>query len=113
MSGRFARPQAGDVLRIDARASVQFRGDRAFAFRVTTVPEWATYDGWIWLAGYVLDERGAATERRELFVQLAGLRRLAPPRRPGVPARTPAADRHPAIRRANTAKRFSPPGGAI
>lgn len=104
MSGRFVRPRAGDVLRIDERASVQYRGDRALTFRVTSVPEWDTYAGWIWLAGYVLNERGTATERREVFVQLAGLRRLAPPRRPGVPARTPATDRQAAIRRANPAR---------
>lgn len=105
------RPQAGDVLRIDERASVQFRGDRGLVFRVTSVPEWDTYDGWIWLTGYVLDERGTATQRREVFVQLAGLRRLVPPPRLGAPIRTPVADRQAAIRRANTARRFSQSGG--
>lgn len=94
MSGVFVRPQPGDVLRIDERVSVQFRGDRALVFRVTAVPGWDTYDGWIWLAGYVLDQRGEATERREVFVQLAGPRRLTPHhRRPGAPIRTPGADR--------------------
>lgn len=111
MSGLFVRPQPGDVLRIDERASVQFRGERALVFRVTVVPDWDTYDGWIWLTGYVLGERGKATERREVFVQLDGLRRLTPPRRPGAPTRTPGADRSVAARRTNTGVRFREPAG--
>lgn len=94
VSGIFVRPQPGDVLRIDERASVQFRGDRALVFRVTAVPDRDTYDGWIWLAGYVLDQRGEAIERREVFVQLAGLRRLTPPRRLD-PSRQPSLPTRP------------------
>lgn len=111
MSRTSARPLVGDVLRIDERASVQFRGDRALLFRVTSVPEWDTYDGWIWLTGYVLDERGTATERREVFVQLAGLRRLVPPRRPSAQPRTSAADRQLPARRANAGRGFGVPAG--
>ncbi|MFD0819345.1 hypothetical protein [Micromonospora zhanjiangensis] len=32
-----------------------------------------TYDGWVWLTGYELDAEGNAVERREVYVQLAGL----------------------------------------
>jgi hypothetical protein len=32
-----------------------------------------TYRGWAWLTGYQLDDRGNAVEKREIFVQLAGL----------------------------------------
>ncbi|MGR6320463.1 hypothetical protein Q2K19_23525 [Micromonospora soli] len=69
------RPQPGDLLRIDGRASVQFAGDRALTFRVVAVCPRPTYTGWVWLTGYVIDRRGQAVDRREVFVQLAGLRR--------------------------------------
>lgn len=82
------RPRPGDVLRIDGQASVQFRDDRALVLRVTAVSDQDTYAGWIWLTGYVLDQYGAATDRREVFVQLAGLRWLKEPSRLGAPART-------------------------
>ncbi|WP_433341995.1 hypothetical protein [Micromonospora sp. CA-111912] len=73
------RPSPGDLLTIDGRASVQFAGDRALTFRVVSVPDQPTYHGWIWLTGYVLDRRGLATAKRELYVQLAGLRPALPP----------------------------------
>nr|WP_084212941.1 hypothetical protein [Micromonospora purpureochromogenes] len=73
------RPQPGDLLRVDGRASVQFGGDRALTFRVVSVGAEVTHMGWIWLTGYVLDPRGAATAKREIFVQLAGLRRAGEP----------------------------------
>ncbi|GAA3755068.1 hypothetical protein [Micromonospora maritima] len=77
-------PQPGDVLRIDGHASVQFGGDRALTLRVVSVGPELTYTGWVWLTGYVIDRRGVATARREIFVQLAGLRRVeAPARRAG------------------------------
>ncbi|MEU0548208.1 hypothetical protein [Micromonospora sp. NPDC005979] len=69
-----ARPCPGDLLVVDGRASVQFAGDRALTFRVVSVSTQPTYDGWVWLTGYVLDRRGDATVKREIFVQLAGLR---------------------------------------
>lgn len=69
-----ARPSPGDLLVIDGRASVQFSGDRALTFRVVSVSNQPTYEGWVWLTGYVLDRRGDATVKREVFVQLAGLR---------------------------------------
>ncbi|RKR92226.1 hypothetical protein BDK92_6662 [Micromonospora pisi] len=67
-------PRPGDVLVIDERASVQFAGDRALIVRLITRAREPTCDGWIWLTGYVLDQRGRATEKRELYVQVAGLR---------------------------------------
>ncbi|MDG4791542.1 hypothetical protein O7626_37570 [Micromonospora sp. WMMD1102] len=74
-------PRPGDLLRIDGRASVQFAGERALVFRVLSVDPRPTYHGWVWLSGYVLDRRGDAVDKREVFVHLAGLRRLVP-RRP-------------------------------
>ena len=44
-------PEPGDVLRVGAQASVQFRGDSAITLRVTVVSKQATYDGWVWLTG--------------------------------------------------------------
>ncbi|MEU2614521.1 hypothetical protein ABZ570_23500 [Micromonospora sp. NPDC007271] len=70
------RPEPGDLLRIDGRASVQFAGDRALTFRVVSVCDRPTYAGWVWLTGYVLNRRGNATTKREIYVQLAGLRRV-------------------------------------
>ncbi|MFC8846801.1 MULTISPECIES: hypothetical protein [unclassified Micromonospora] len=78
------RPTPGDLLIVDGRASVQFAGDRAVTFRVVSVPDLPTYHGWIWLAGYVIDRRGLATAKREIYVQVAALR-PAVPARVGVP----------------------------
>ncbi|MEU1394590.1 hypothetical protein ABZ403_00605 [Micromonospora zamorensis] len=81
-----ARPSPGDLLVIDGRASVQFTGDRALTFRVVSVCDRPTYEGWVWLTGYVLNRRGNATTKREIYVQLAGLRpalALAAPTRRG------------------------------
>ncbi|WFE36009.1 hypothetical protein [Micromonospora sp. WMMD975] len=75
-------PQPGDLLRIDGRASVQFGGDRALTFRVVSVGPELTHLGWLWLTGYVVDRRGLATAKREVFVQLAGLRPAAAPAYP-------------------------------
>ncbi|MEV4758596.1 hypothetical protein AB0J86_26315 [Micromonospora sp. NPDC049559] len=66
--------QPGDVVVVDGRASVQFADDRAIVLRIVRVPDWETYHGWCWLTGYVLDRRGDAVERRDVFVQPAGLR---------------------------------------
>lgn len=68
------RPQTGDLLRIDGRASVQFAGNRSLTFRVVSVCDRPTYAGWVWLTGYVINRRGQATAKREVYVQLAGLR---------------------------------------
>ncbi|WP_433689104.1 hypothetical protein ACQP0I_14895 [Micromonospora carbonacea] len=92
------RPAPGDLLTVDGHASVQFTGDRAVTFRVVSVPDLPTYHGWIWLAGYVLDQRDLATARREIYVQLAGLRPAAPATA-AVPRRPPS---RPAQRSAST-----------
>ncbi|WBB79205.1 hypothetical protein O7606_23995 [Micromonospora sp. WMMD882] len=64
----------GDLVRVDGCASVQFGGDCALTLRVVAVlRDRPTFDGWIWLAGYALDDDGLATAKRELFVQVAGL----------------------------------------
>ncbi|MGC4878372.1 hypothetical protein ACLQ26_19200 [Micromonospora sp. DT43] len=78
------RPSPSDLLVIDGHASVQFAGDRAMTFRVASVSDQPTYQGWVWLTGYVLNRRGDATAKREIFVQLAGLR---PSPVPAAPAR--------------------------
>lgn len=71
-------PKPGDVLHVDSDASVQFSGDRALIFRVIKVCDRPTYDGWVWLTGYSLDRAGNAVDRREIFVQRAGLRMITP-----------------------------------
>ncbi|WP_229067386.1 hypothetical protein [Actinoplanes sp. DH11] len=66
----------GDVVRVGAEASVQFSGDRALTFRVIRVDPRVTYDGWIWLEGYVLGPAGNAVQRRRIFVRQDGLYKL-------------------------------------
>lgn len=66
-------PAAGQVLRVGADASIQFSGNRALTFRVIRVDSRPTYDGWLWLEGYVLDALGNAIERRKIFVRRDGL----------------------------------------
>nr|MDT0657260.1 hypothetical protein [Micromonospora sp. DSM 115978] len=68
------RPEPGDVVIVGAAASVQFAGGRGFLFRVIRVDGQRTYRGWVWLAGFVINRDGVALEKREIFVQRAGLR---------------------------------------
>lgn len=68
-------PQPGDVLLVDGAASVQFEGERALTFRVIRVDPRITYDGWLWIDGYVLGPTGEAVDRRIIFVRRDGLRR--------------------------------------
>jgi hypothetical protein len=92
MSGYVRVPRPGDVVLLGAAASVQFAADRAIVLRVTRVDFEKTYDGWTWLVGYVLNQRGRAVERREVFVQLAGIRTPRPAgRRNGRSGRPPDA----------------------
>jgi hypothetical protein len=70
-----ALPQPGDVLYVDGAASVQFQGDRALTFRVIRIDRRRTYDGWLWMDGYVLGPTGDAIERRVIFVRRDGLRK--------------------------------------
>lgn len=68
--------QAGTLLHLTREASVQF--SRAIRFRVIRVREdLITYDGWVWLDGYELDQRGEAVRRREVFVQRRGVRDIS------------------------------------
>ncbi|MFD0819980.1 hypothetical protein ACFQ0D_17100, partial [Micromonospora zhanjiangensis] len=72
-------PSPGDVVRLGREASVQFGGDRALVLRVTVVNDRPTYDGWVWLTGYVLGETGEAIDKREVFVQVAGIQPAGEP----------------------------------
>ncbi|MFC3502401.1 hypothetical protein ACFOOK_15700 [Micromonospora krabiensis] len=74
-----ALPTPGDLVIVDGRASVQFAGDRALTVRVVSVGDRPTYPGWIWLTGYVLNRRGEATAKRDLYVRPEGLRHHAGP----------------------------------
>jgi hypothetical protein len=65
-------PRSGDVLLVGSPASVQF--GTPILFRVIRVLNRVTYEGWIWLDGYELNAAGDAVLRREIFVQVAGLR---------------------------------------
>lgn len=67
-------PSAGQVVRVGAEASIQFGGSRALTFRVIRVDPRPTYEGWLWIEGYVLDGLGNAVERRQIFVRRDGLR---------------------------------------
>lgn len=70
--------KSGDLLLVGREASPQFLNPIMFRV-IRVVEEWTktTYDGWIWLDGYQLDAKGDAIARRSIFVQPAGLRRLA------------------------------------
>ncbi|MFV2107515.1 hypothetical protein [Micromonospora sp. LOL_015] len=76
---RAPEPRPGDVLVVGGEASVQFAGERRLRFRVISVDPKPTYEGWLWVTGYVLDKSGDAAERREIFVQRDGLYRLPRP----------------------------------
>ncbi|WP_245669924.1 hypothetical protein [Micromonospora mirobrigensis] len=78
-------PKPGDVLLIGAAASVQFAGRRELRLRLVSVDAGPTYHGWIWLTGHVLDEKGLAVAKREVYVQRAGVRLLVPVRPPRLP----------------------------
>lgn len=67
-------PRPGDIFLVDRSASVQFAGDRGLRVRVVRVDQKPTYDGWVWLTVYVLGPDGDAVARRNIYVQVAGLR---------------------------------------
>jgi hypothetical protein len=64
----------GDVVQVGPEASVQFSGDRGLLFRIIKVDPRVTYDGWLWLDGYVIGPAGNAMQRRRIFVRRDGLR---------------------------------------
>ncbi|MDG4762370.1 hypothetical protein [Micromonospora sp. WMMD710] len=68
------------MVHVGEACSVQFADSRALRVRVISVDDRPTYPGWIWLTGYVLGPTGDALEKRELYVQHAGLREVAAPR---------------------------------
>ncbi|WP_344132896.1 hypothetical protein [Luedemannella flava] len=70
--------RAGDVVRVDGDASVQFADGRGFALRLTSVEPRDRLSRWCWISGYVLNKRGDAVDRRTIYVQWAGLRRVRP-----------------------------------
>ncbi|MEO3771783.1 hypothetical protein [Micromonospora sp. B9E7] len=74
---------SGDVVLIGPACSVQFSGARALRIRLVSLGDADPYHGWVWLTGYVLDAKGAATDRREVYVQRAGI--VVEQRRPGSP----------------------------
>ncbi|TNH27277.1 hypothetical protein FHG89_18330 [Micromonospora orduensis] len=69
-----AAVKPGDVVFIGPACSVQFTGDRALLMRLVSLGEVDPYNGWTWVTGYVLDARGMAKEKRELYIVKAGLR---------------------------------------
>lgn len=70
-----ARPRSGDVFHVGTAASVQFSPPSAIVVRVIRVDPRPTYAGWVWLDCYVLAGVGGdAVDRRQIFVQVAGLR---------------------------------------
>ncbi|MFG1803068.1 hypothetical protein ACGFI4_23280 [Micromonospora carbonacea] len=102
-------PKPGDLVQVTRAASVQFV--EPIRCRVIRVLDWITYDRWVWLDVYELNEKGDAVARRSIFVQPAGLRihRAAPtPRRPARP--TAVADVRQAIRAARAPAAPTPPG---
>ncbi|GIM87886.1 hypothetical protein [Salinispora arenicola] len=70
-------PEPGNEVWISRDASVQFARQSSFVFRVISVCPQPTYPGWVWLTGYQLDGQGRAVVRREIYVRLAGLRRVS------------------------------------
>ncbi|MFY1705763.1 hypothetical protein ACN28G_29275 [Micromonospora sp. WMMA1923] len=83
--------RAGDILHITRACSVQF-GVPIF-FRLIRVLDLQTYCGWVWLDGYELDSAGDATRRREIFVRVEGIRRMAMPGRSTPAQRSQPVDR--------------------
>ena len=73
-----ALPRPGDVVHVGGAASVQFQGRRALTLRVIRVDPRRTYDGWLWIDGYVLGPAGEAIGRRVVFVRRSGLVKRGP-----------------------------------
>ena len=95
-------PRSGAVVRLSRAASVQFAVP--ILFRVIRVHDWSTYEGWAWLDGYELNNKGDAVDRRSVFVQVDGIQHP----HLTMPA-TPSASRGTASRAKPTGKR-SPRG---
>ncbi|MEV1112821.1 hypothetical protein AB0I95_29865 [Micromonospora sp. NPDC049751] len=70
--------KAGDVVLIGAACSVQFSGDRVLRVRLVSIGAVDAYHGWVWLTGYVLDAKGTATGKREVYVRSTGIKACSP-----------------------------------
>jgi hypothetical protein len=72
-NGAARRPLVtGHVLLLDREASVQFV--TPIMVRLVRVLPRETYEGYVWLDVYELNAAGDAVARRELFVQIAGIK---------------------------------------
>ncbi|MGW0217417.1 hypothetical protein ACWDXH_23795 [Micromonospora chokoriensis] len=74
---------AGAVVLIGSACSVQFSGGRVLRIRLVSIGDVDPYHDWVWLTGYVLDAKDAATDRREVYVKRAGI--VVEQRRPRLP----------------------------
>lgn len=77
-------PRPGDIVRVGAGCGVP-HCFRPIDFRLIRVQPGSTWEGMAFLDGYELDRRGAAVERRTVYVIVAGLRLVTPAALP-VPA---------------------------
>ncbi|MEU8113465.1 hypothetical protein [Micromonospora sp. NPDC048947] len=92
----------GDIVRIGLACSVQFTGNRVLRLRLVAVGEPDPYNDWIWLTGYVLGPKGNATDKREVYVQRAGVVVVEGVPRPTLSTRNPHAQPHPRRTRVRT-----------
>ncbi|MEQ4304854.1 hypothetical protein ABNF97_26315 [Plantactinospora sp. B6F1] len=86
------------MIGVGSAASVQFRGERKLTLRVVAVDSRPTYYGFAWITGYVVDRAGVATDKREVYVQVAGLVLLQPARRTRSAAPLPGGARSAGVR---------------
>ncbi|WP_018349639.1 hypothetical protein [Longispora albida] len=75
LPGRETLPllKPGDTFMLDGQVSVQFAGRRLPVRVIKMSARRSSVAGWGWAEVYVLDNRGNATERREVFINLAAL----------------------------------------
>ncbi len=69
-------PPPGSVVVLDRDTTPQLAGQDPIYMRVTRVEPGGQDPTWAWLHGYQLDSTGHAIERREIYVRLAGIRRV-------------------------------------
>jgi hypothetical protein len=63
----------GRTVLVGADCGVQFAGGRHLILRVIDVTASKSWDGMAWISGYVLDHKGEAVDKRELYVITDGL----------------------------------------
>jgi hypothetical protein len=77
-------PVSGDLFLLTRDASVQFT--TPIQIRVSKAWRGQSCDGWVWLEGYSLSfTNGMALEKRQVYVNLAGLVRLYRPTKMDMP----------------------------